>query len=391
MEAAHETMLLMFPRCLLMLALLLAGGGRGFSLSLLHWNVAGNGASDWSTNSLQVQAIGRQMLYWRPEVVTFNEIPFDESAQMTNFVAAYLPGYFLAMNSGTDGYLRSAIASRYPVARSQKHLDGVSLVPFGYTNSPSTFTRDLFEAEIIVPGWAQRLHVFTTHLKATESGANFTNSVRRRAAEASAISNFFVTVFLPTYGARPYVLTGDLNEDIARPPTSGGQPFSGLPIQRLTSAPTGLRLTTPLNPVTASSNSFSIRGTLNTRLDYILPGGLLFSNVAGSQVFRTDRLSPMPPNLFTNDSETASDHLPVIMSFHNPYDPAPRLLSVATSNQFVNLRWSSSTGRAYRVEVSTNFATWSVSSTNLLATATNQFWSAPRSGPRQFFRVRQMP
>ena len=31
---------------------------------------------------------------------------------------------------------------------------------------PATFTRDLFEAEILVPGWTRPLHVFTTHLKA---------------------------------------------------------------------------------------------------------------------------------------------------------------------------------------------------------------------------------
>ena len=93
----------MFPRSLLILAVALLAGARGFALSLLHYNVAGNGTTDWSTNSLQVQAIGRQMLYWQPEIVTFNEIPRTNTWQMSRFVTAFLPGYFLATNSGTDG------------------------------------------------------------------------------------------------------------------------------------------------------------------------------------------------------------------------------------------------------------------------------------------------
>src|SRR5262245_27711211 len=229
------------------------------ALSLLTYNVGGNGATNWSTNSDQVQAIGRQINYLQPDVITFNEVPFSHSSQMTNFVPAYLPGYFLAMNSGTDGFIRSAIISRYPIIRSTKWLDGASLQPFGYTNTNPFFTRDLFEAEINVPGFSNHLHVFTTHLKALADSS----SAARRAAEASAISNFFVTTFLPTNGQRPYVLTGDLNEDVSRPPSS-----SQHPIERLVNAATGLRLTTPRHPVTADERTWSIRNSsLTLRFD----------------------------------------------------------------------------------------------------------------------------
>ncbi|MEY2408639.1 MAG: Endonuclease/Exonuclease/phosphatase family [Verrucomicrobiota bacterium] len=378
----------MFPRSLPVFAaacsLLLAG--RASALTLLQYNVAGNGTTNWSTNSLQVNAIGRQMLYWQPDIVTFNEIPRTNTWQMANFVTAYLPGYYLATNSGTDGFLRSAIASRHPITRSQSWLDGASLVPFGYTNSPSTYTRDLFEAEIAVPGWSQPLHVFTTHLKATESGTTFTNSVRRRAAEAGAISNFFVTQFLPAHVQQPYLLSGDLNEDIAQPPGP-----SGHPLEKITSPPTGLRLTTSLNPVTSEASTYSIRASPHERIDYILPCGLLFSNVAASQIFRTDKLSLMPAGLLATDSRTASDHLPVIMTFQNPYDPIPRVGIVVSSNQTVNLSWPTVPGRNYRVESSTNLANWFVVSTNLFAATTNQSWSASRSAPRQFFRVQRLP
>jgi hypothetical protein len=89
--------------------LLLSSAARLAALSLLTYNVAGNGVADWSTNSPQVQAIGRQMAFLRPDVITFNEISFTNTWQMPSFVAALLPGYFLATNSGTDGFIRSVV------------------------------------------------------------------------------------------------------------------------------------------------------------------------------------------------------------------------------------------------------------------------------------------
>lgn len=39
--------------------------------SLLTYNVGGNGATDWSTNSPQVQAIARQLEFLNPDIITF--------------------------------------------------------------------------------------------------------------------------------------------------------------------------------------------------------------------------------------------------------------------------------------------------------------------------------
>jgi hypothetical protein len=84
---------------------------------------------------------------------------------------------------------------------------------------------------------------------------------------------------------RPYVLVGDMNEDIYRPRT-----YEQGAIQTLTSMPTGLRLTTPRNPVTAADRTWSIQNaSLTIRFDYVLPCGLLYSNITSSQVFRSDR------------------------------------------------------------------------------------------------------
>ncbi|NOS69809.1 MAG: hypothetical protein HOP33_07755 [Verrucomicrobia bacterium] len=355
--------------------------------SLLDYNTHGNAISDWTTNSLQVRAIGRQVQFLDPDIMTFQEIPMTNSgwAHMGEFVAVYRPGFHLATNSGTDGFIRSAIISRYPITRSTSWLDGASLVPFGYSNSPSIFTRDLFEAVVSVPGFPQPLHIFTTHLK---SGNSSSADAQRRAAEASAISNYFATGFLTTNSLHPYLLTGDMNEDILIPSTGSQQP-----IQRLTNTPTGLHLTTPTNRFTGDSKTFSIQdsGGLSKRYDYILPSGLLYSNIASSQIFRSDLLNPVPPNLNSNDDKVASDHLPVFMVFNNPYDKPFRLLSIARSNANVALAWQSVPGQPYRVETSTNLAAWTTLASNLVATNFTFNYATNLGEAERYFRIHRVP
>ncbi|HEY0548819.1 MAG TPA: endonuclease/exonuclease/phosphatase family protein, partial [Verrucomicrobiae bacterium] len=274
------------------------------AFTILSYNAHGAAIPDWSTNSAQVQAIGRQLQFLDPDIITFQEIPLTNNgtAQMTNFVAAFRPGYFLATNSGNDGFIRSVILSRFPITRSTKWLDGINLASFGYNGF---FTRDLFEAEIRVPTLPQPLHVFTVHLKSGQD----TDETLKRAAETRAISNFFKVTFLPANPLRPYLLTGDMNEDVAGPPTAG------VALPTLTSTATGLKLATPLNSVTEIPFTFSIRAaSLTKRYDYVLPCALLATNIIGGHVFRTDLATNIAPAL-TNDCVTASDHLPVFMSF----------------------------------------------------------------------------
>ncbi len=345
------------------------------ALTLLDYNVKGNGATDWSTNALQVQAIGRQVMYLNPDIITFQEIPNNLTAQMTNFVKAFLPGYFLATNSGTDTFIRAVILSRYPITRSKSWLDGVDLDAFGYTNG--NFTRDLFEAEIAVPHFSQPLHVFTAHLKAQGIG----DDTEKRAAEAGAISNFFVNGFLTTNGNRPYILTGDMNESDT----------SALSIQTLLSSPTGLRLTNPLNPITGRSNTWSTSdANPGTRFDYIMPSGLLFSNINNSQVFRTDKLNPVPPSLFSNDCKVASDHLPVLMVFNNPYEGAFNVTAMDLLGQQLTLSWQSSTGRHYTVEASSDLAAWNPLVSGIIANSKNVTVTTNIVGAQQFFRVNRL-
>jgi len=359
------------------------------AFSYLTYNVHGNGLTNWSTNMWHVQAIGRQVQYLDPDIITFNEIPVTNNctAQMVDFVAAFRPGYYLATNSMDDGFIRNVILSRYPILASHSWLHGAELAPFGYTNANPApyFTRDLFEAEISVPGFSQPLHVFTVHLKSSQDA----DSAAKRAAEAGAVSNFLATVYLPAQSGEAYILSGDMNEDILRPPASSPQS-----LQRLIGAPTGLQMATAVNPFTDSELTWSIQDT-NTgptvRYDYILPCTALFTNIVSSQVFRTDLLAPLPSNLYSNDDKIASDHLPVYMVFANPFNAAFRLLSLRLTNQIVSLTWESQSNRSYNIEVSSNLMTWTPLAAQLVATGACCTFQTNVSDALQFFRARRAP
>lgn len=353
------------------LVICLFSGPGAFAFSILTYNVAGNGASDWSTNSPQVQAIGRVVAHLNPDIITFNEVPAFRVHEMTNFVNGYLPGFHLATNSGTDNFIRSVIASRYSITRSQSWLDGASLTNFGYDG---TFTRDLFEAEVELPTATERLHVFVAHLKAFQDDG----SLHRRAAEASAISNFLVTVFRPAHPYCRYILAGDLNEDIHRPPQN-----SQMPISRIANEATGLSVATPLNPVTGDDRTISIRAGLSKRFDYILPDGLLALNLATNFVFRSD-LDLAPRDVLPTDSRTASDHLPVVAVFNFP-DP-PLQMTVGVQNGLLSLTWPALVGRSYQVQSSSSLGAWIPVATEL-ATNAVAIWSGNPSGERQFYKV----
>jgi endonuclease/exonuclease/phosphatase family metal-dependent hydrolase len=354
------------------------------AFSYLTYNAHGNGLTNWSTNMWHVQAIGRQVQYLNPDIITFNEIPVTNNctAQMADFVTAFRPGYYLVTNSADDGFIRSVILSRYSIISSTSWLHGSDLTPYGYTGSG--FTRDLFEAQISVPGFSQPLHVFVVHLKSAQDA----DSSAKRAAEAGAVSNFFATVYLPANGQQPYVLSGDLNEDILRPPPSNPQS-----IRCLISAPTGLHMVTAVNPFTVSEQTWSIQDTggLSKRYDYILPCAILSSNIVSSQVFRTDLLQPMPPNLYSNDDKIASDHLPVLMVFGNPFNPPFRLLAIGMTNQIISLQWESASNRQYCVEVSSNLTAWMPLATNLVATNANFTFTTNVPDNVKFFRVQRAP
>jgi endonuclease/exonuclease/phosphatase family metal-dependent hydrolase len=351
------------------------------TVKLLNYNVWGAGATNWTINNPQVQAIGRQLAYLSPDIVTLQEIPNIGLAEMPDIVATYLPNYFLATNRVADGDKGNLIVSRWPIIRSRSHLGRSSLTNWGYDG---VFTRDLFEAEIAVPSFNEPWHAFSIHLKAF----NDPESGPRRAAEASAVSNFFVTVFNPAKGHRPYVLAGDFNEDIARP-----RSYEQGAMLRIINDATGLRLTTPREPLTNDERTWSSRNPNPTiRFDYILPGQLLFTNIATNGIFRTDYLNPTPAGLLADDSQVAADHLPVLTVFRNP-DRLPPVFKagVKVEAQTVTVSWDSTPMHKYVVRGSFNLTNWITVSATITATGTNSNWSGSLVPGGMFFRVQETP
>ena len=232
-----------------------------------------------------------------------------------------------------------------------------------------------------MPSLPQPLHVFTTHLKSGQGS----DETSKRAVETRAISNSFKNVFLPANPLRPYLLSGDMNEDVADPPTTG------VAIPTLTSTVTGLKLATPINPFTESHLTFSIRATsLTHRYDYVLPCALLATNIIGGHVFRTDLATNIAPAL-TNDCVTASDHLPVFMSFANPYATPFRITTIHASSNTVTLTWNAVPGGKYGVEASSNFSGWAAIATNLLASNATLSFTTNRLTPLRFYRISSQP
>jgi hypothetical protein len=134
----------------------------------------------------------------------------------------------------------------------------------------------------------------------------------------------------------------------------------------------------------------SIQTGPDRRYDYILPCTLLFSNIQSSQVFRTDLLTNFPSNLYSNDDKVASDHLPVLMVFNNPFTKPFVLTSFTRNNQNLSATWEAVPGQSYRVESSSNLTSWTTLVDNLLATNYNFTVNTNLPASAQFFRVKRL-
>ncbi len=127
----------------------------------------------------------------------------------------------------------------------------------------------------------------------------------------------------------------------------------------------------------------------------VLPSGFLFSNYvsASSLVFRSDKYDaqhPLPAGVLPNATLLATDHLPVMAVFNNPYSPFP-ILSGTSGGGVVTLRWQSQVNARYRVEASANLLAWTIQASNLVAAATNYTWSNTRNDGARFYRVVRQP
>jgi len=100
-------------------------------------------------------------------------------------------------------------------------------------------------------------------------------------------------------------------------------------------------------------------------------------------------LNPTPPALLASDDQTASDHLPVLMVFNNPYGSRIQIRSITLTNQMVTLTWDFAPGRQYSIEGSGDLTAWTTLATNLTGNATLLTLATDGPSERQFFRVRE--
>jgi hypothetical protein len=98
-----------------------------------------------------------------------------------------------------------------------------------------------------------------------------------------------------------------------------------------------------------------------------------------------------PPPLLASDDQTASDHLPVVMYFNNPYNLPFGILALGITNQDLTLVWESSPGRTYRVEASADLTGWFILASNVTATGTNCSFGTNVGEALSFYRVVRAP
>jgi hypothetical protein len=119
----------------------------------------------------------------------------------------------------------------------------------------------------------------------------------------------------------------------------------------------------------------------------VLPCNLLYYSVNGSQVFRSEPVSPPAPPLLAGDTATAADHLPVFLSFRDPSNVPMAIRGPTVSNEVATLRWTTIRGERYCVESSLNLAAWQSAVANLVATTNELSVQIPAVGANQFFRL----
>jgi hypothetical protein len=94
--------------------------------------------------------------------------------------------------------------------------------------------------------------------------------------------------------------------------------------------------------------------------------------------------------LNSNDDVVASDHLPVMMVFNNPFTQPFVVTSFARSNENVAFTWQSVPGQSYQVESSSNLTDWTMYVDSLLATNYSHSFTTNEPAPLEFFRVKRL-
>jgi PKD repeat protein len=288
----------------------------GQTVRVMQWNVErGLGRSSNNTNA-QAQAIARVVNYNTPDILLFNEIDCSNSLSVAQNESALIswvtnsvpylgtqPGssFYVKASSSTDGYIRNAVVSRYPIL-----LEG--------TYTSANMIRGLHAFRIQLEG-TNVLQIFHAHFKCCSSSQSDCDERQTNALYSSTtIRNWAGTNLLP------YIFAGDWNEDESNPQCSLSATYRPITMVR-TNGNLVEFLPTALN---ASSKTISTPSPTR-RFDYCLAASNRLSAASGfvfnSVVWAQNGLytNAGPQNLST-DSATASDHCSVFVNYSFPVD-----------------------------------------------------------------------
>ncbi|KAA6183725.1 hypothetical protein F2Q65_14900 [Thiohalocapsa marina] len=310
--------------CLLACAATLAAADQPVRLATWNVETIGEPGSD------QYAAANSVLARLGADIVAIQEVA---SAADTTYVAqlAVDLGYanVTVAPAGPFGSLRAAVLSDFPITTS----GAWSAADLSGDPDANDLTRYILAATVDVTGADDRLSVIVNHWK---SGATNTDEYRR-AIESTRIGQVVLNI---EDGTEPYIVTGDVNEDIrdlpltptafTEIPTDLPEAFdTGADIETLLSS-TGL-INDPFTPVTdwaamldakQVDDNYATRPDSGRRLDYLFAS----ANIAalGAQVYDCADESLMLGLPLVGDPleatvcPAASDHLPVFADLTVP-------------------------------------------------------------------------
>ena len=306
---------------------LLATSAHAQQVRVMQWNVKGHIGNIASNNTAEAKAIARVINYNQPDIVTFCELDnngtINTAAAMTDWVTNTLT-YFGSQRNVTfwvdiafftDGFLRNGSISRYPISGAFTYSDGL--------RGMESFQTQLSGTNL--------LEIFHVHLKCCSDG---TSCTQRQAEATTDATN--ITIWASSHSF-PYVFTGDCNEDETHPECTLTTTYH--PITTLIQGG-GLADYAPstLSPGLGATLTWST-ASIASRLDYVLgaTNRIPASAIVTGIVFRSQDwaahglyTNASPQNL-VNDSQTASDHYCVQVTYSFPTSTANFNVTPATT------------------------------------------------------------
>src|ERR1051325_6907613 len=283
------------------------------------------GKISYNTNE-QAKALGRIVNYLQPDVILLNElqttIVFSNELALVDWVTNNLPymgtqknvSFFLSVSDQTDNFNRNAAISLYPISNAVTYDDDL---------------RGLHSFRIEFPGTNQ-VQFFHTHLKSGNSTNSVPTDAERRQAEAQFDADTISA--WASSNSIPYVFTGDLNVDESYSQTPTNETYH--PVTTILTAGLSDYEPTDLNGNSKTISSAQVMAT--RRYDYILSNTNRLAPVTGfvfnASVWSQHGMYTNVPGNFPTDNIVASDHYPVLVTYHFASQPA--ILDVTPTNGF---------------------------------------------------------